>query len=43
MLYSYSRPIEKAVLPLNRQGRVSACVPRVSAANVQPEGLTLTT
>ena len=43
MLYSYSRPIEKAVLPLNRHGRVSARVPCVSAANVQPEGLMLKT
>ena len=37
MLYSYLRPIEKAVLPLNRHGRVCARVPQISAANVLPE------
>jgi hypothetical protein len=42
MLYSYSRPIKKAALPLNRHGRDFARVPQVPAANAQPEGLRLT-
>ncbi len=41
MLYSYSRPIKEAALPMNRHDRVSACVLQVSAAEAQPEGLRL--
>jgi hypothetical protein len=41
MLYSYSRPIREAALPLSRHGRSCACVPQVFPANVQPEGLRL--
>jgi hypothetical protein len=42
MLYSNSRPIEEAALPLSRHGHGSARVLRVAPANILPEALRLT-